>query len=434
MRDDRYYESDRRNNYNNVNSLFSKPQLMAFVLTFTLVLAIGVPTLYIIKSFKESTKDKPEVLFASRVEAIPEAQMAVNAAVVPPGQEISAETEENTAVIFEGDEEYTHVIDTADDNTVTMGFAGDILFDTNYAAGEAFRKAGNTADGVIGQSLLAKMRSVDIMMVNNEFCYSEAGAPIEGKTYTFRARPETASILNTMGVDIVGIANNHAYDYGQQAFMDTLGALDNVGVAYAGGGVNIEEASHPVYYVTNNGMKIAIICATQIERLSNPDTRGATDNSPGVFRCLDDSLLLDRVREARERNAYVVVFIHWGTESTSEIDYLQRDQAKEIVGAGANLIIGSHPHVLQKIEYVDGVPVVYSMGNYIFNSKTLDTCMIIATLHVDGAVNLQFVPAVQKSCTVTEATDGEYLRIIGEMSAMSPGVNIDANGYISPNR
>ncbi|MBP3826186.1 MAG: CapA family protein, partial [Butyrivibrio sp.] len=148
-------------------------------------------------------------------------------------------------------------------------------------------------------------------------------------------------------------------------------------------------------------------------------------------RCLNDSLLLEKVREARERNAYVVVFIHWGTESTTEIDYLQRDQAKEIADAGANLIIGSHPHVLQKIDYVDGVPVVYSLGNFIFNSKSLDTGMVITTLHKDGTVNLQFVPALQSGCTVTEAAGAEYSRILNEMATMSPGVNIDGNGYIS---
>jgi poly-gamma-glutamate synthesis protein (capsule biosynthesis protein) len=234
-----------------------------------------------------------------------------------------------------------------------------------------------------------------------------------------------------MGVDIVGIANNHAYDYGQQAFLDTIAALDSVGVDHVGGGATIEQASHPVYYITDNGMKIAIICATQIERISNPDTRGATEDAAGVFRCMDDTLLLERVREAREKGAFVIVFIHWGTESTTEIDQHQLRQAKEIVEAGANMIVGAHPHVLQKIEFIDGVPVFYSLGNYIFNSKTQDTCMILTTIHKDGAVNIQFVPAIQSNCQVNEATGSEYIRIINEMNQMSPGIKIDGNGYIT---
>jgi poly-gamma-glutamate synthesis protein (capsule biosynthesis protein) len=210
-----------------------------------------------------------------------------------------------------------------------------------------------------------------------------------------------------------------------------MNTLDGVGVTYAGAGNNIEEASHPVYYITSGGMRIAIICATQIERLDNPDTKGATESSPGVFRCLNDALLLEKVKEAREKNAYVIVFIHWGTESTSEIDYLQVDQAKEIADAGANLIIGAHPHVLQKIDYVNGVPVIYSLGNYIFNSKTHDTGMILTTLHKDGVVNIQFVPAIQSGCSVYEPSGDERLRILNEMAGMSPGITLDTNGYIS---
>ncbi len=411
-----YYDDDRRTEIS--------PAFRIFVLTFAIIMAIGIPGLLLIKNLQNSNDG--EVKIASGWEAIPEAGYASNAAVD------DEETAKKAAVIYDGDENYTHVIGTSDDGTVTIGFAGDILFDDNYAVGNAFKSAGNTAQGVVGQSLLEKMNGVDIMMVNNEFPYSSEGTPTEGKTYTFRARPETASILNEMGVDIVGLANNHAYDYGEQAFLDTMTTLDEVGVSYVGAGKNLEEASHPVYYVTDNGMKIAIICATQIERLDNPDTKGATDNSAGVFRCLDDTLLLEKVREASEKNAYVIVFIHWGTESTSEIDYLQTDQAKEIADAGANLIIGSHPHVLQKIDYVDGVPVVYSLGNYIFNSKTLDTGMVIATIHTDGKINLQFVPAIQSGCSVYEATGDEGLRILNSMASMSSGITIDSNGYISP--
>jgi poly-gamma-glutamate synthesis protein (capsule biosynthesis protein) len=421
-----YYDEDTPGDRGDIKKMFARPQVVAFLLTFALVMAIGVPGLFLFKSYKEGGAKSEEASFESRFEAIPKASVAENAAVT------TQESAQKAVEIYEGDEHYTHVIGSSDPDTVTIGFAGDILFDDNYAAGNSFKNAGNTAEGVIGESLLEKMRAADIMMVNNEFPYSDRGTPTPDKAYTFRARPVTASILNNMGVDIVGIANNHAYDFGQEAFLDTLETISNTGVVYAGGGANLEEASHPVYYITDNGMKIAIICATQIERLSNPDTKGATDTSPGVFRCLDDSLLLEKVRQARERNAFVVVFIHWGTESTTEIDYLQRDQAKEIAEAGANLIIGSHPHVLQKIDYVSGVPVVYSLGNYIFNSKTLDTCMVLATLHKDGAVNLQFVPAIQSGSRVNEATGGEHSRIINEMAAMSPGIHIDENGYISP--
>ena len=408
-----------------------KSAILAFTVTFFLILAVSIPAMIIVSGKYKSgaERDKFTDSLSMKWEAIPSDEKIVKADIVEGG-----ETQETETVIQydipKEDEEYTHIIETADDGSVTIGFAGDILFDDNYAAGNTFRKNGNTAEGVIGSSLLEKMRNVDIMMVNNEFPYSNRGTPTEGKTYTFRARPETAQILGTMGVDIVGLANNHAYDHGEQALLDTFDILDSVGVEYVGAGRNIDEASHTVYYITESGMKIAFICATQIERLSNPDTKEATATSAGVFRCLDDTLLLERIRQAKEKNAFVIVFVHWGTEGTSEIDYLQRDQSKEMVEAGADLIIGGHPHVLQKIDYVQGVPVVYSLGNYIFNSKTLDTCMIISTIHTDGTVNLQMVPAVQSGCSVNEAFDSEAQRIFNYMQSLSPGITIDSGGYI----
>lgn len=396
-----------------------------FVLTLGIILAVGIPALFIMKEIKNGNSSGNMALLG-KWESIPEAAMAENAAVT------DEESARKAAIIYEGDEDYTHVIETSDKDAITIGFAGDILFDSNYAVGNTFKNNGYNVEGVIGQSLLDKMRSVDVMMVNNEFPYSYNGTPTEGKTYTFRADPVSARMLGQMGVDLVGLANNHAYDYGKQALLDTFQTLNDNGISFAGAGNNIDEASHPVYYVTSSGMKVAIICATQIERLDNPDTKGATEDSPGVFRCFDDSLLLERVREAREKNAFVVVFIHWGTESTTEIDYLQRDQAAEIAQAGANVIIGAHPHILQKIDYVNGVPVVYSLGNYIFNSKTVDTGMVVVTVHTNGSTNMQFVPAIQAGCSLNEATGSEYTRILNMMQGMSPNINIDGNGYISP--
>ena len=400
------------------------PAVIAFILTLSTILVVGIPSLFALSNIKNGRVNEENPIFSSW-EIIPEATVAENVK--------SDESQITSGItISEGDEDYTHIIGTASDDAVTIGFAGDILFDDNYAAGNSFRRNGNSPHGVIGESLLEKMQGVDIMMVNNEFPYSDRGEPKEGKTYTFRAKPETAFILNEMGVDIVGLANNHCFDYGEVALLDSFDALKNAGVEYVGAGMNIEEASHPVYYITDNGMKLAFICATQIERISNPDTRGATETEPGVFRCLDDTLLLQKVREAREKGAFVIVFIHWGTESTTEIDQHQLRQAKEIVEAGANMIVGAHPHILQKIEFINGVPVFYSLGNYIFNSKTQDTCMIKTTIHKDGAVNLQLIPAIQSDCRVNEATGTEYIRIIDEMNQMSPGIKIDGNGYITP--
>lgn len=320
--------------------------------------------------------------------------------------------------------------ETAKEKEVTIAFGGDILFDPYYSVMSRLLQRENGIHDSVSEDLMDEMISADIMMINNEFPYSSRGTPTEGKQFTFRAKPEYASILQEMGVDIVSLANNHAYDYGEDAFLDTLDTLSGMEMPYVGAGRNLDEAARPVYFIAGD-MKIAIVSATQIERLDNPDTKGATDETPGVFRCLDPAKLLEVVREAKENSDFVIVYIHWGTENTAEIDWLQRDQAPKIADAGADLIIGDHPHCLQPIEYVNGIPVVYSLGNFWFNSKELDTCLMKAVIDENGLKSLQFVPALQKNCTTTMLHEEEKERVLAYMRSISPGVDIDEDGFIS---
>lgn len=315
------------------------------------------------------------------------------------------------------------------DNEVTLSFGGDILFDAGYSVMSRLLQRPNGIYDCISEDLLAQMHASDILMLNNEFPYSDRGTPTPDKQFTFRAKPETAGLLEDMGVDIVSLANNHAYDYGEDAFLDTLDTLEEAGMPYVGAGRNLKEAVRPVYFIVND-IKIAYVSATQIERMDNPDTKGATETTAGVFRCLNPDKLLETVKEAKENSDFVVVYIHWGTENTAEPDWAQLDQAPKIAEAGADLIIGDHPHCLQPIQYVKGVPVVYSLGNFWFNSKTLDTCLVKATLDENGLKTLQFLPAQQKDCTTSLLYDAEKERVLSYMRSISPGIHIDEEGYI----
>ena len=324
------------------------------------------------------------------------------------------------------------VMDSRDEDTdlVTMTFAGDILFDDEYAVMARLIGNGGEISAGIDQKLIDMMHVSDIMMLNNEFPYSYGGSPTPEKTYTFRADPPTVRYLGDMGVNAVGIANNHAFDFGEQAFADTLTTLEEAGMPFCGGGRDINEASAPIYFVVDD-MKIGIIAATQIERLDIPDTRGATDSQSGVFRCLNPDRLLAKISETRPKCDFLIVFIHWGTESTNEIDWLQQDQAPKIADAGADLIIGAHPHVLQPIGTVKGIPVVYSLGNFWFNSKTLDTAMVKFSVGQSGIKSFQFIPCRQTGCKTYPAEGEERDRIIMDMRSMSPGISIDSDGYVT---
>ena len=314
---------------------------------------------------------------------------------------------------------------------ISLVFAGDILFDDSYAIMSAMKQRGKGIEGSISAELLGEMRNADIFMVNNEFPYTDRGTPQAGKTYTFRAKPQSASYLKDMGADLVSLANNHVFDYGEVSLTDSIDTLNAIDMPYVGAGRNIEEASSPVYYIVND-KKIAFLSATQIERLATPDTKGATETTPGVFRCLDNTRLLKQIREVKEKCDYLVVYIHWGTEGTEVPDHWQLEQAPQMAEAGADLIIGDHPHVLQPITYIGNVPVVYSLGNYLFNSKTRDTCLVKVVLGKDGLKTLQFIPAVQKSSSVQAVSGEEKDRILQYMRSISGQIVIDGDGYMTP--
>lgn len=332
--------------------------------------------------------------------------------------------------------ENCHALDDGGDGVITLRFAGDVLLDDFYAIAAYQRELSGgyiIAENAFDSNMLDLMRGADIFMLNNEFPYTLRGEPTPEKQFTFRAFPADVSFLNDIGTDIVTLANNHAYDYGEVSLLDSMDTLKNAGIAYAGAGHDLKEASSPVYYV-NDDVRIAIIASTQIERMPDPDTKGATADTPGVFRSMDLAELTAAIREAKEVSDFVIVFTHWGTEGAAEPDWSQNEQAPLIAEAGADLIIGAHPHVLQKIAWQGDTPVFYSLGNYLFNSKTLDTCL--AEINLDSSdgslLSVRFIPALQSGCRVTSYEGEEYAAALERMRALSPEVNIDDEGYVTP--
>lgn len=316
------------------------------------------------------------------------------------------------------------------ENEVVLAFAGDILFDDEYAVMVSIEGRPGKIEDSFSQDLLKEMTEADIFMLNNEFTYTDRGEPTPEKQFTFRADPEKAEYLLDMGVDIVSIANNHTYDYGEISLLDTVDTLTGMEMPYVGAGRNIEEASRPFFFETD-GLKIGFLSATQIERLENPDTKGATADSPGVFRCWDGTLLYEKVEETAKECDFLVVYVHWGSENTDELDWSQKDQALKLAQSGADLIIGDHSHCLQGIDVIEGVPVFYSLGNFLFSSKTLDTCLVKAVIE-DGKISkLQFVPALQQGCRTQMLAGEEKERVLAYMRTISEHVVIDSEGYIT---
>lgn len=312
---------------------------------------------------------------------------------------------------------------------VTLSFAGDISFAEGYANMVSYHSRGNDIAQCITPDLIARMDSADIMMVNNEFTYSNRGAPLSGKTFTFRAKPEMAENLLKLSVDIVSLANNHVFDYGETALIDTLDTLDHYEIPYVGAGRNLEEAKK-IVYMEKGGMKIAFVSATQVER-SYVFTKEATDSSAGVLRTFSPEAFLEVIRRAEETSDFVVVYVHWGTEGVNQFEGDQQLLGHQYIDAGADLVIGDHPHCLQGVEYYKGVPIFYSLGNYWFNSRTLDTGLVEADICRDGLLELRFVPCLQQNCRTSLVTDpAQQQRVFRFLESISANASVDELGVI----
>lgn len=318
---------------------------------------------------------------------------------------------------------------------ILLTFAGDICFDDTCAVMQNYIGQGERLENNIDPELLRLMREADLCWINNEFAYSDRGAPLENKMYTFRATPGRAAMLREMGVDIAGLANNHVYDFGAEAMEDTLDTLRQMGIDYVGAGRNLEEAMTPVYRETD-GKVIAYVAASRAEKYRM--TPQATEDAAGILRCYDTELFVREIEQARENADYVVALVHWGTEYSTELEEVQRTTGREYIDAGADIVIGAHTHCLQGMEYYRGKPIIYSLGNFWFNDKSLDTMLLQVKLSGEddssditaGNVEVQIVPAKQENCETRLLKGDEAEKLFEYLEKLSEGLAIDEDGVV----
>jgi len=345
---------------------------------------------------------------------------------VPINEEVEIEATESRIPLE------TDMVSVRNPYDFTICFAGDINLDENWCTTKYLNQCENGIADCISAELIQHMQEADIMCLNNEFTYSNGGVPMEGKAYTFRAKPERVEILKELGVDIVKLANNHVYDYGREALLDTFSTLEEAEIAYVGAGRNLEEAMEPVY-VELQGKTIAFVAASRAEK--NKITPQATGDTPGILRCYDTELFKQVIAEADSKADFVLAYVHWGTEYSYDLEEAQLTTGKEYLEAGADVIIGAHSHCLQGMEYYEGKPIIYSLGNYWFNEKTLDTMLL--DLHFygnDEEQNLQVkvIPGVQSNYTTTYAGSREEReRIYTFLEDISVNVEINEDGFVT---
>ena len=306
----------------------------------------------------------------------------------------------------------------------TMFFTGDVML--QYCTG-LYEEQG--INRLVTEYIQQEMVDADMTMINHEFPFSTRGEKAPDKQFTFRVDPKYVSALQDMGVDVASLANNHALDFGQDALLDTFSTLDNAGIAYVGAGETKERAEEAIF-VEAGGRKIGILSASRVI----PVVDWNIENSqPGLFCTYDSTRLVQRIKEIESQCDYVVVFVHWGKERKEYPEEYQHNLAKQYIDAGADLVVGNHAHVPQGIEYYNGVPIVYSLGNYIFNPNMTDTYALKVVWDTDGETRLQVIPIDTQNHLTKELEGDEEQAFYDYLESISFEVTIDEEGMVSPN-
>ena len=250
---------------------------------------------------------------------------------------------------------------------VTLSVVGDIML--GRGVGDAAREAGVVALQL--RPMRARLSAADITVGNLENTLSRAGAPTQGGD-SFAADPRVAGVLRKTGFDALGLANNHAGDFGARALVQTVRRLRAAGVRTFGAGASPRVAWQPVV-LERAGVRFGFLGFNAIGETPEvgPGRPGAVSVSMPPRTGPLDRAELDRFLRAVSRLGrtvdVVVVLPHWGTQYVNEPEPIQRRVAGQLVDTGADLVVGGHPHWVQGTEMVDGQLVVHSLGNYIFD-------------------------------------------------------------------
>jgi Bacterial capsule synthesis protein PGA_cap len=237
--------------------------------------------------------------------------------------------------------------------TLSVAFVGDVLL-----AEGAARSIERGVDPFAGvESVLG---AADLRVANLECAVATAGKAVD-KNYTFRAEPKTLQVLKKH-FDAVSLANNHSGDYGPGALLETLASLDAAAIGRFGAGRDLREAHAPLL-LERGGLVLALLGYDEF----HPRWFEAGPSSAGVAWSEDEHAVRD-IRAARALGADVVIpLLHWGWENEPEPCARQRDLARILIDAGADAVIGAHPHVTQGAELYRARPIIYSLGNFVFS-------------------------------------------------------------------
>jgi poly-gamma-glutamate synthesis protein (capsule biosynthesis protein) len=278
---------------------------------------------------------------------------------------------------------------------VVLVAVGDVVI-SRTTPGEAFAR------------VLGELKAGAFSCCNFEVPLSNNGMPQYGKFETLHAAPEMIEGFVHGGFKVVSLANNHSMDYGPEAMLDTIALIDSRGILHAGAGKNLEEARRPAFFEAG-GMRFAFVSfATE----AFPGY-GAHSQKPGIAMIRRDPLygpscvnpddvqmMQEVVRGAIKQADLVIAAFHWGLSQSRALTRSQMTLGRAAVDAGAGLVVGHHPHVLQAAEVYKRSLILYSLGNFVFDlmpdflsPATRDTVLVKVKLSRNSVTEAIFLPA-----------------------------------------
>lgn len=309
-----------------------------------------------------------------------------------------------------------------DEGTVTLTFVGDVMMSDKVEG--ILKKEGYDYPYTYVKEYFEQ---ADFSIANLETPITRNGTKQE-KQYSYRSSPDALPPLAAAGIDLVNLANNHSMDRGPDGLLDTMKHLDETGIKYVGAGENIDEAYQHVI-LDKNGIKLAFLGFSHV---IHHESWKATKNSPGMTQIYDPTEAEKAIKRAESEADVVIVITHWGKEREDNPTKVQQNLAKRFIDAGADLIVGSHPHVLQGFEQYKGKWIAYSLGNFIFTTntipKTYDSAILQVTVNKAGESELVVVPVVTKYALPKPLAGDQADQLLKRISSISIGSTVELLG------
>ncbi len=281
-------------------------------------------------------------------------------------------------------------IASAEEETVTLIATGDTM--TSRMVGRRLRMVPDQPLYPFGK-ILPTLQAADVAFTNLETPLLE-GALTEPYTFQFRSDPDVARRLREANIRLISLANNHAHDYGDQGVRRTVEVLRSEGLAFTGAGT--EEEAYAPAYVDVKGTRIALLA--YVDPLIAPPGVRATGDDPGLAVMRIDRLK-NAIAEAKVNEAdIIIVSMHSGTEYSQKLLRSQVDFAHAAIDHGADLVLGHHAHVPQRMEVYGGKHILYGLGNFVFDQTWSEATMksVIAKIVMteSGVKSVELLPIV----------------------------------------